>query len=64
MKKTIMKIGHLDFLSLPWRLCKKLGVEKCILGRRKSFCNGRGDLQNPEQLLWLMLGIQNSHKIV
>lgn len=64
MKKTTMKFGHLDFLSLPWRLCRKLGVEMCILGRRKSFCSVGGDLQNPEQLLWLVLGIQNSHKIV
>lgn len=37
MKKTTKKIGHLDFLSLPWRLCRKLGVEKSILGRGKSF---------------------------
>lgn len=48
MKKATMKIGHLDFLSFPWRLCKKLRAEKCILGRGKSFCRGGGDLQNPE----------------
>lgn len=56
IKKTTMKIGHLDFLSLLWRLCRKLGVEK--------LCSVGGDLQNSGQLLWLVLGIQDSHKIV
>lgn len=56
IKKTTMKIGNLDFLSLPWGLCRKLGAEK--------LCRVGGDLQNSEQLLWLVLGTQDSHKIV
>lgn len=56
IKKTTMKIGNLDFLSLPWRLCRKRGGEK--------LCRFGGDLQNSEQLLWLVLGTQDSHKIV
>jgi len=37
MKKARMEMDHLDFLSLPWRLCRNLESEKSILGTEKSF---------------------------
>lgn len=37
MKKATMKMDHLDFLSLPWRLCRNLQVEKSTSGKRENF---------------------------
>lgn len=37
MKKATMKMDHLDFLSLLWRFCRNLEVEKSISGRGKRF---------------------------
>lgn len=51
-------------ISLLWRFCRNLEVEKSIQGRRKSFFCVREDLQNLGQLLWLVWGTQDPHGIV
>lgn len=33
LKGAAMKTDHLNCLSLPWRLCRNLEVEKSVLGR-------------------------------
>jgi len=43
---------------------QKSGIGEEYLGHRKELCGVGEDLQNSGQLLWLVLGTQDSHKIV